>query len=71
MKLLEYLGVMITMAAYAIIVLGDMQTGFIVGFLGNVVLGLYFVRTGLNALLALQTYFLCANIYGLSAIGAF
>ena len=65
MKLLEYLGVMITMAAYAIIVLGDLQTGFIIGILGNIVLGMYFVKTQLFGLLSLQTYFLCANMFGL------
>ena len=64
MKLLEYLGVMITMAAYAIIVLGDYQTGFIVGIAGNFVLGAYFIKAGLNGLLALQVYFLAANVYG-------
>ena len=64
MKLLEYLGVMITMAAYAIIVLGDYQTGFIVGIAVNFVLGAYFIKAGLNGLLALQVYFLAANVYG-------
>ena len=69
MKLLEYLSVMITMAAYAIIVLGDLQMGFTVGILGNIVLGIYFVKAQLNGLLALQMYFLCANIYGLQLMG--
>jgi len=65
MKLLEYLGVLITMVAYAIIVHGNLQAGFIVGILGNFVLGAYFVKAKLNGLLSLQIYFLCANIYGL------
>ena len=65
MKLLEYLGVMITMAAYAIIVLGDLQTGFIVGILGNFVLAAYFYKSELFGLLGLQSYFFCANMFGL------
>ena len=65
MKLLEYLGVMITMAAYAIIVMGDLQTGFIIGLLGNFVLGIYFWKFQQNGLLGLQTYFACANMFGL------
>ena len=69
MKLLEYLGVMITMAACAIIVLGDLQTGFIVGILGNFVLGAYFVKTRLFGLLSLQSYFICANILALYKLG--
>ena len=65
MKLMEYLGVMITMAAFASIVLGDLQTGFIVGILGNFVLAAYFYKSELFGLLGLQSYFFCANMFGL------
>ena len=71
MREYEYIGVLLTMAAYAILVQGDLHTAFLVGIMANVVLAIFFLSSKLFAMLGLQFYFTCANIYGLYNLGVF
>jgi len=71
MREYEYVGVLLTMAAYAILVQGDLHTAFLVGIFGNLILGIFLMSKKLFGLLGLQFYFACANIYGLYNLGVF
>lgn len=70
MKAYEYIGVMITMAAYYLIMTGDFETGIYLGMLGNIVLGIFLMSRKLFGLLGLQFYFFIANIIGLGKLVA-
>lgn len=68
-KELEYVGVMIAICAYICIVTGDVIIGFKLGALASVTLGIYFATIKSWPSVGLQTFFVCANIYGLMNLG--
>ena len=65
MREYEYVGVMLTMFAYLMIVTGNLQLGFIIGLAGNFALFVFAYSQKLKGILGLQFFFACANIYAL------
>jgi hypothetical protein len=70
MKEFEYAGIMFTVFAYTMIVLGYYSLGFWIGLCGNVALIFYFVDIKTIPSAWLQAFFVCANILGLIKINA-
>lgn len=69
MKDYEYVGILLTIFAYAMIVSGNLFLGFAVGLLGNFALIIYFVSVPSFPTATLQAFFVCANSYGLYNLG--
>lgn len=69
MKKIEYLGVILTMLAYMLVVTGWLEEGFELGIISQMLLGIYFYKIRSFATLGLQSFFVCANIYGLVNLG--
>ena len=69
MKEYEYIGVMAAIVAYIMIVTGSLSTGFMLGAVASFSLAVYFITIKSWASTGLQTFFICANIYGLYNIG--
>jgi len=69
MKEYEYVGVMLAVAAYVLIVMGYLENGFFLGCLASTMLASYFYMIRLIPSFLLQVFFICANIYGLVNIG--
>lgn len=65
MKEYEYVGVLLTMFAYIMIVTGNLQLGFIIGLAGNIALFAFAYSKKIMGILGLQIFFACANIYAL------
>jgi len=65
MKKFEYIGVLLAAVGFTCLSVGYLFIGFIVGFASCVFLIVYFNYYKMNGLLALQFYFLCANVYGI------
>ena len=65
MKKFEYIGVTLAAIGFTMLSLGYLFAGFMTGFVSCVFLIIYFNHFKMNGLLALQFYFLCANIYGI------
>lgn len=65
MREYEYVGVLLTMFAYVMIVTGNYQLGFIVGLAGNCALFVFAYSNKILGILGLQVFFACANIYAL------
>ena len=69
MKEYEYIGVMSAVVAYLMIVTGNLSTGFMLGAVASFSLLIYFITIKSWPSMGLQSFFICANIYGLSNIG--
>ena len=69
MKEFEYIGVMAAIVAYCLIVTGSLSIGFMVGCAASLSLAFYFITIKSWASVGLQSFFICANIYGLSNLG--
>jgi drug/metabolite transporter (DMT)-like permease len=65
MKEFEYIGVMISVVAYYLIVTGELELGFTLGLLASSCLVAYFGYIKSVPSVMLQMFFICANIYGL------
>jgi hypothetical protein len=71
MKEFEYIGVMCSVVAYYLIVTGSLQLGFTLGALGSFCLVAYFASIKSMPSMGLQSFFICANIFGLYNLGVF
>ena len=69
MKEYEYIGVMAAVVAYIMIVTGNLSTGFMLGAVASFSLVIYFITIKSWPSMGLQSFFICANIYGLSNLG--
>jgi len=65
MKVLEYIGVLLAAVGFSCLSVGYLFIGFIVGLLSCGFLIVFFNYNKMNGLLALQVFFLCANILGI------
>jgi len=65
MKKFEYIGVMLAAVGFTCLSIGYLFAGFIIGFASCVFLIVFFKYNKMNGLLALQLFFLCANILGI------
>lgn len=65
MKNLEYIGVILAAIGFTCLSTGFMLGGFILGVISCLFLISFFKYKKLNGLLALQIYFLFANIIGI------
>ena len=68
MKEYEYVGILLTMFAYTMLVTGNLYLGFVVGLLGNVALIAYFAEIKSTPSAWLQTFFVFANAYGIVSL---
>jgi len=62
---LEYIGVLLAAIGFTCLSTGYMLVGFILGLISCLFLIVYFYIFNMRGLLALQFYFLCANVYGI------
>ena len=69
MKEYEYIGVMCSVVAYYLIVTGSLTMGFTIGIIASSSLIIYFTTIESLASIALQSFFVCANMYGLTQLG--
>lgn len=69
MKEFEYIGVMAAIVAYCLIVTGYLSIGFSIGIAASLSMAFYFVTIKSWPSMGLQSFFVCANIYGLSNLG--
>lgn len=69
MKEFEYVGVMISMVAYYLLVTGHILIGATLGIIASACLIIYFGTIRSFPSLGLQFYFVCANLYGLYSLG--
>ena len=69
MKEFEYIGVMISVVAYLLIVSGNLSLGFSLGIAASTSLAFYFITIRSFPSLGLQGFFVCANMYGLVNLG--
>jgi len=68
MKEFEYVGILLTIFAYTMLVTGNLYLGFIVGLLGNICLIAYFAEIKSTPTAWLQVFFVCANAYGVVSL---
>jgi len=68
MKEFEYVGILMTIFAYSMIVSGNLYLGFVVGLLGNVCLIAYFAEIKSYPTAWLQAFFVLANSYGVISL---
>ena len=61
MKEYEYVGILLTIFAYTMLVTGNLYLGFVVGLLGNIALIAYFAEIKSMPTVWLQAFFLFAN----------
>jgi hypothetical protein len=69
MKEFEYIGIMIAVVAYLMIVTGNLTLGFWLGIAASSSLAFYFITIKTFPSMGLQIFFVCANIYGLINLG--
>ena len=69
MKEFEYVGILLTVFAYTMLVSGNLFLGFIIGICGNVALISYFTDIKSTPSAWLQSFFVCANMYGIINLG--
>lgn len=69
MKEYEYVGVMISVFAYILIVMGYLEMGFFLGVIASTALASYFYMIRSIPSFGLQMFFIFANIYGLANLG--
>jgi len=65
MKWLEYIGVLLAGIGFSLLSIGILKIGFILGFISCLLLITFFKHNKLNGLLALQTFFLFVNVFGI------
>jgi len=65
LKTLEYVGTIFAAIGFTLLSIGLLYGGFILGVISCLFLISFFKIQKLNALLALQCFFLCANILGI------
>ena len=68
MKEFEYVGILLTVFAYTMLVTGNLYLGFVVGLLGNVALIAYFAEIKSMPTVWLQAFFVGANSYGIVSL---
>ncbi len=68
MKEYEYVGILLTIFAYTMIVTGNLYLGFVVGLLGNICLIAYFAWIKSTPSAWLQAFFVFANSYGIISL---
>jgi hypothetical protein len=68
MKEYEYVGILLTVFAYTMLVTGNLYLGFVVGLLGNICLIAYFAWIKSLPTAWLQAFFVCANCYGIVSL---
>lgn len=65
MKILEYIGVALAVIAYLLIVTGNLLEGFCLGGIASTLLAIYFLQIKSHASAGLQSFFICANMFGI------
>lgn len=68
MKEFEYVGVLCAVFGYLLIVMGSLHVGFWIGLTSSICLFVYFISIKSFATVGLQSFFICANIYGIFTV---